>query len=179
MHSPGFAIWLTGLPAAGKTTLARALADALQTLDVHVQLLDSDEVRTALTPEPTYSQAERDQFYRSLAYMGHLLTRNGVNVIMAATAHRQQYRDAARESIKAFYEVYLQCPLATCRERDPKRIYARAEAGEITRVPGIQIPYEAPVAPELVLDCAAQTIEENVRQMLVLLQAEMQIPYFD
>ena len=176
MQAPGFAIWLTGLPASGKTTLAQALAEVLKTRDVPVQLLDSDEVRTALTPEPTYSQAERDQFYRSLAYMGHLLARNGVNVIIAATAHRQQYRDAARESIKAFYEVYLQCSLATCRERDPKGIYARAEAGDITRVPGIQVPYEAPVAPELVLDCEARTVEESVRQLLALLQAENQIP---
>jgi len=178
MQVPGFALWLTGLPASGKTTLARALVDALKTVDVHVQLLDSDEVRTALTPEPTYSRAERDQFYRSLAYMGHLLTRNGVNVIIAATAHRQQYRAAARDSIKAFYEVYLQCPLAVCRERDPKGIYARAEAGEITRVPGIQVPYEAPVAPELVLDCESHTLEENIRKILDRLQVDGRIPIY-
>ena len=94
----GFVVWLTGLPASGKTTLAGHLADRLADRGVQVQILDSDELRTVLTPDPDYSQAERDWFYATMTYIGQLLAQNGVPVIIAATASRPATGAAQRQT---------------------------------------------------------------------------------
>ncbi|NGZ02857.1 MAG: adenylyl-sulfate kinase, partial [Nitrospira sp. WS238] len=97
--SPSFAVWLTGLPASGKSTLTAALKPQLEQLGYVVEVLESDAVRRMLTPTPTYSTAERDLFYRALAFMGARLVAHGVTVIFDATAHRRAYRDFARSLI--------------------------------------------------------------------------------
>ncbi|MFN2243769.1 MAG: adenylyl-sulfate kinase, partial [Anaerolineae bacterium] len=117
---PGFALWLTGLPSSGKTTLAHALRRLLAERGIAVQILDSDELRRRLTPNPTYSAEERDWFYNIVTFLAELLTANGVNVLIAATASRQAYRQAARERIARLAEVYVECPPDVCRARDPK-----------------------------------------------------------
>ena len=110
----GFAIWITGLPGSGKSTIVDALKDKFEDDEIHVQILRMDEVRMVVTPIPKYSDEERDIVYAALAYMGKILTDNGINVIFDATANRQRYRDKARELIKRFMEVYLKCPLEVC-----------------------------------------------------------------
>lgn len=153
----GFAIWLTGLPSAGKSTLARAIAAQLPAQGIDVQILDSDELRARLIPNPTYTADERDWFYDLIVFLAQLLTRNGVNVIIAATGHRRAYRDAARAQIARFGEVYVACPPAVCRARDPKELWAQADRGEVRGLPGADVPYEAPVAPEATVDSARLT----------------------
>ena len=152
--SPGFALWLTGLPSAGKSTLARAVAAQLAAGDIHVQVLDSDELRTRLIRQPTYSADERDWFYDLVVFLADLLTRNGVNVLIAATGHRRVYRDAARRDIRRFAEVYVACPVEVCRVRDPKGLWAAADRGEIHGLPGADEAYEPPLTPEAVIDSA-------------------------
>ncbi len=169
-QSSGFAVWLTGLPASGKTTLAIALADTLQKRSVRVQVLDSDELREVLTPEPTYNLEERDWFYRTMVYIGRLLTRNGTNVILAATANRRHYRDRARETIERYMEVYVRCSLETCMSRDQKGIYDKALAGQATTVPGVQVTYEPPQAPEAMVDTEADKAEKCAEQILVQME---------
>lgn len=166
----GFAIWLTGLPASGKSALARAVAGHLRDHDVRLQILDSDELREILTPQPTYSDAERDWFYRVMVYIGRLLTRNGVNVAFAATAAKQRYRDQARQRIEQFAEIHVQCSLATCMQRDPKGLYAKAQSGAIANLPGLQAPYDAPHAPELVVNTEALTVEQGALEIIERLQ---------
>lgn len=161
----GFAVWLTGLPASGKTTLGVALADRLKERGIPVQVLDSDELRQVLTPQPTYTRQERDWFYRAMAYIGGLLTQNGVNVIFAATANRRLHRDRARQAIERFVEVYVRCSLETCMARDQKGIYEKALAGRTKTVPGLQVPYEPPEAPEVTVDTEQQTPVEGWRQI--------------
>ncbi len=148
----GFAIWITGLPASGKSSIARELVKKLEGRGVRTIVLESDEMRKILTPEPAYSPEERDRFYRTLALIGELLTRSGVNVIFDATANRRGYRDHARSVIPKFIEVFVDCPLEVCMKRDPKGIYAAAASGRATAVPGIQAAYEAPLHPEFVLN---------------------------
>ena len=145
----GFGVWITGLPASGKSTIARELVKRLNELGVPVVTLESDEMRKILTPEPTYRLGERDQFYRALALIGERIIASGVNVIFDATAGKRAYRDHARGLISRFLEVYVDCPLDICMRRDPKGIYASATSGRAVTVPGIQIPYEPPVKPEL------------------------------
>ena len=165
-RNPGFAIWLTGLPASGKTTLAQEVAKELALRDVPVHILDSDELRRVLTPEPTYSQEERAWFYRTMVYIGRLLTEHGINVFFAATANRRAYRDQARQRIERFVEIYVSCPLETCVGRDKKGIYAKAFAGKATTVPGVQAPYEPPENPGVVIDTGRLTPEEGGKKVL-------------
>jgi len=152
MAGTGFAIWLTGLPASGKSTLAAVLVEELTALGVTAQVLDTDELRGMLTPTPTYSHEERDWFYKVMTYIGRLLVENGVNVIFAATANRCCHRARARRAIGRLVEVYVECPLEICRARDRKGIYAKALAGQATTVPGLQDPYEPPESPEVVVE---------------------------
>jgi adenylylsulfate kinase len=153
MNRPqAFAIWITGLPASGKSTIVSALKPQLEALGLSVDVLESDEVRRALTPNATYSQEERDLFYRALAFTGQRLVAHGVTVLFDATASRQAYRDYARAAIPRFIEVAVDCPLAVCMERDRKGTYQKGLRGESVTVPGLQTPYEAPMNPELRID---------------------------
>ena len=139
-----FAVWITGLPASGKSTLAKALKGELSARSVEAAILESDELRRVLTPKPRYDEEERDTFYGAMVHIGLLLLRHGVPVIFDATANRRRYRDRARGLIPRFYEVYVDTPLEVCRSRDPKGLY-RAAPGSL---PGLQAPYEPPLHPE-------------------------------
>jgi len=146
------AIWLTGLPASGKSTIVAALIPQLEGLGRPVEVLESDAVRLVLTPNPTYSPMERDLFYRALAFMGARLAAHGVTVIFDATANKRVYRDFARSLIPWFIEVAVECPLELAMQRDYKGTYQRGQRGESSTVPGLQEPYEAPLNPELTID---------------------------
>ncbi len=163
---PGFAIWLTGLPSSGKTVIAQAISRLLLKRGISVQILDSDDLRKRFTPNPTYSPEERDWFYEIITFMAGLLTDNGVNVLVAATAPRRAYRDGARLRIKRFAEVYVDCPREVCRKRDPKGLWRQADSGEIATLPGAGEPYEPPLFPEIRVDTAAGSIEEAAQQVL-------------
>lgn len=162
----GWAVWLTGLPASGKTALAHALRRKLGILGVHAVILDSDEVRRVLTPDPTYTDEERDRFYSGLVDLADLLTHYGVNVIIAATGSRRLHRQAARRQLSPFAEVWVRCPVEVCRARDPKGLYARAHGGEIDNLPGVGTPYETPEHPEVVVDTHRHTPEESAEKVL-------------
>ena len=161
----GFALWITGIPASGKSTIARALADKLQSRGIPAVVLESDELRRILTPSATYSPEERSHFYRMMVLIGDLITRSNVNVIFDATANRRSYRDHARSLIMKFMEVYIQCPLDVCIKRDPKGIYRQAAAGKAATVPGMQTPYEPPVNPDVTLD--GQATPESSSDMIL------------
>lgn len=148
----GFAVWITGIPASGKTTITRELVKKMEARGIHTVVLESDEMRTILTPKPTYSPEERDRFYRALALIGAVINRSGVNVIFDATANKRAYREYARSLIPKFIEAYVQCPLEVSMTRDPKGIYQSAAAGNTSSVPGLQTPYEPPRNPEITLD---------------------------
>jgi adenylylsulfate kinase len=157
----GWCIWITGLPGSGKSTIAHCLSEILEENGIHAQILSSDMLREVLTPRPTYTNEERDMVYGTIVFIAKLLTENGVNVIIDATANRRRYRDKAREEIPYFMETYLRCPLEVCMERESKRkdayhapaaIYKKAFTGESKTVPGIGAPYEEPLKPEVVVD---------------------------
>lgn len=170
----GFAVWLTGLPASGKSSLARELVKQLQARNVTAVVLESDAMRKILTPEPTYSEEERDRFYHTLTELGELITRNGTNVIFDATANKREYRDRARGLINKFLEVHVACPLEVCAKRDPKGIYAQAAFHKATTVPGLQAIYEPPLKPDLTLDgqaapeTGAVLILDKLKQLLYI-----------
>lgn len=153
-----WAVWFTGLPGCGKTTIARRTREHLSRMGVEARILELDEIRKVITPNPRYTDEERDIVYASLAYMAKLLCDAGVNVIIDATANRRSYRDLARKLVDRFAEVYIKAPLDVCMEREaarkaefaPKNVYKKAASG--ARVPGVGVAYEEPLRPEIVVD---------------------------
>ena len=164
-REPAFGVWITGLPASGKSTIAAKLVDQLLDRGVDAAVLESDELRKILTPHPRYDPDERDMFYRQMLYLGVLLTQHGVPVIFDATANRRLYRCWARQQIPKFVEAYVDCPLAICIARDPKGIYRRAREGKAETVPGLQAAYEAPEKPEIILHGDRDTPEDEARRL--------------
>ena len=176
MRPQAFAIWITGLPASGKSTIVSELRPQLDALGLTVDVLESDEVRRVLTPAATYSQEERDLFYRALAFTGQRLVAHGVTVVFDATASRRAYRDFARRAIPRFAEVWVDCPLAICMERDRKGTYKKGERGESSTVPGLQAPFEAPLNPELRIDTTTLSTGEAVQRILTFVRTQFLSP---
>jgi len=146
-----FAVWLTGLSGSGKSAIARELVGLLHVRGVDATVLESDVMRTQLTPFARYDATERDFFYGALARIGGQLVSQGRPVVFDATANLRAYRDAARRSIARFAEVYVDTPLEVCATRDPKGLYRGAREGRSSTLPGAQAAYEPPLAPELVV----------------------------
>ena len=161
-----FAVWLTGIPSSGKTTLAKRLAEKLRDMNFRVEILESDELRKMLTPNPKYTDKEREYFYRSMAVIGKYLVDNGICVIFDATAHKRSYREYARRLIKNFMEVYVYSPVEVCIERDVKGLYRRALKGGIKTLPGLQVPYEEPLNPDVKVETHKESIEESLNKIL-------------
>lgn len=161
---PGFAVWITGLPASGKSTVAAALAAELRARGIDLEVLESDALRQVFTPHPRYDEKERDEFYGQIAYLGASLTRHGIAVIFDATANLRAYRDRARQRIPRFLEVYVDTPLEVCMSRDPKRIYREGRA-----VPGLQAAYEPPLDPDLVIHGEHEPPEGAARRIIAML----------
>jgi len=166
-----FAVWITGLPASGKSTIAAVLARRLADLDVDVVVLESDSLRRMFPSQAAYSPLDREYFYTSLAFIGNVLTEHGISVIFDATANRRTYRDYARRRIPRFIEVFVDCPLDVCIQRDPKGIYRRAREGQATDVPGLQTEYEPPEKPDVVIRGDQDDPEQAVHRILDILAA--------
>jgi adenylylsulfate kinase len=150
-EQPAFAVWITGLPASGKSTVAAQLSRQLGDRGIDVEVLESDELRKIFSTQPRYDEQDREYFYRSMAFIGRVLTDHGIAVIFDATANLRRYRDQARQQISQFIEVYIDSPLETCIQRDPKGIYLKGRKGEATSVPGLQAPYEPPQLPDVII----------------------------
>jgi adenylylsulfate kinase len=168
----GAVVWITGLSGAGKTTLADALQRTLFDLGCQVFALDGDKVRNGLCADLGFSLPERSENIRRIGEVAHLFCQAGQIVIVSAISPLRADRDCARALVPApqFIEVYCHCPLAVCEARDPKGLYRRARAGQLTEFTGISSPYEAPQAPEVVVDSAAASVDDGVGKVLARLR---------
>ena len=159
----GLTVWFTGLPSAGKTTIARGVEKRLLDEGRRVEILDGDIVRTYLTRDLGYSRADRDENIRRIGFVAHLLSRNGVVVLCSVVSPYRDVRDEMRVLHDGrFFEVYVSTPVDVCSDRDVKGLYAKQKAGDLTGLTGIDDPYEPPTDPELVVPTHTQTLEESV-----------------
>jgi len=160
-----FALWLTGLSGSGKSAIARELLAQLHARGVDAALLESDVMRTQLTPFPRYDEKDRDFFYGALADIAVAVVAQRP-VILDATANLRRYRDAARSRIARFAEVYVDTPLEVCRARDPKGLYRSSQT-----LPGVGAPYEPPLAPEIVVHGEGGTPAGAAGRVILQLEA--------
>jgi adenylylsulfate kinase len=170
MNQRGVTIWFTGLSGAGKTTITQALAKSLQEKECKLEVLDGDIVRQNLTKGLGFSKEDRDENIRRIGFVSHLLTRNGVIVLVSAISPYRAIREEVRQKVGDFLEVYVNAPLATCEERDVKGLYKRARAGEILGFTGIDDPYEPPLNPEVECRTDLEELSESVTKVLQKLE---------
>ena len=165
-------IWLTGLPCAGKTTLANALSEALRKRGAPVVVLDGDDVRRSLSVDLGFDEASRRENVRRCGAIAELVTRSGVFAVVALISPSAAAREAVRALHVArghrFLEIYLSAPLSVCEARDTKGLYARGRAGLARQVTGLDAPFEAPTAAELVVP-AELPVTEAVSRLVTLL----------
>jgi adenylylsulfate kinase len=169
----GGTVWLTGLPSAGKSTVAEAVAALLVECGRAVEVLDGDAVRRELTADLGFSKEERNENVRRIGWLAMLLARNGVTVLVPVIAPygvaRQAVRDRHAAEGQVYLEVHVSTPLEVCAGRDAKGLYARQARGEMSGLTGVDDPYEAPIDPELRLDTSRQSVEESAAAVLALL----------
>lgn len=173
--SSGFVLWLTGLSGSGKTTLSEQVAEYLEKNGRTVELLDGDVVRTHLSRGLGFSKEDRDENVRRVGWVASRVARAGGAVICALISPykqaRRQARDLATAAAVPFLEVHVATPLATCIERDPKGLYAKALTGENPGFTGIDDPYEEPTYPDLQIGKHGETVSESVAAIISLLKA--------
>jgi adenylylsulfate kinase len=175
-HAPS-TVWLTGLPSAGKTTLARALVQALATRRVTAHLLDGDELRATTGTDLDFSRAGRREQARRVARRCAEISRAHVIPVVALVSPYRADRLEARALLTpGFVEVFVDAPLAVCQRRDVKGLYARARAGTLTGLTGLDDPYERPVDPEVHLHTDRQSIEGSLTLLLTSLEQAGDVP---
>jgi adenylylsulfate kinase len=165
----GLTLWLTGLPCAGKSTLAVATARELERHCGRVEVLDADVLRATLCKDLGFSRKDREENVARLGWVCNTLNSHGVATVVAAVSPYRESRQLLRDTIPIFVEVYVRAPLSVCIERDVKGMYARALAGEISGFTGIDDPYEEPLAPDIVLDTTLTDIAGCVDLILAWL----------
>lgn len=167
---PGFCIWLTGLPSAGKTTIGKVLAERLAQRGWYAELLDGDEIRRGLSADLGFDRVSREAHAGRVTFVAKLLARNGSIPIVALISPYRSSRAKARAEIGRFVEVYVNTPLDVCEQRDVKGLYKKARAGEIKEMTGIDDPYEPPEHPEVVLDAVRGTPAQSADTLLAELE---------
>jgi adenylylsulfate kinase len=164
----GLVVWLTGLPCAGKSTIASGLAAELSARGRRVEILDGDALRPVLSQELGFSRTHRDMNVRRIGFVASLLARNGVATIVAVVSPFRALRDELRASIgRAFVEVYVECPVQVCEQRDVKGMYAKARAGLLANFTGVDDPYEPPEAADVHLCTDREAIGDSVQRILL------------
>lgn len=172
----GLVLWITGLPGSGKSTIADGIMQAYPDFVI----LRMDELRRLVTPQPTYSDDEREMVYRAIVYMAKILSALEHNVIIDATANKRKWRELARENVTDFVEIYVKCPMDVCQRREkerlnthyaPKEIYKKGLKG--SPVPGIAVPYEEPLNPEITIDTGSLDIEESILKALNFISEQL------
>jgi len=169
-NQKGFTLWFTGLSGSGKTTIAKAVAQELLDRGLKVERLDGDIVRESLTRDLGFSKEDRNKNIERVTFVAKLLTRNGVAVLCSFISPYRERRAKSRQEIGEFIEVFVECSVEECANRDVKGLYEKAFAGEIENFTGVSDPYEDPENPEIVCHTAQETLEESTAKIIAYLE---------
>lgn len=159
-------IWITGIPASGKSTLANLLKEHFECKNIPVDVLDGDEIRKTLSKDLGFSEKDRKEHNRRVIVVAKLLSKNGIITIIPLISPYRETRELARKEIPNFVEVYVKASVETCIKRDPKGLYKKAQTGEIKDLTGLQSTYEEPENPELVLDTEKYSKEQCLEMII-------------
>lgn len=172
LKQKGVVVWLTGLPASGKSTIARELEWRLYNMGKLAYVLDGDNIRHGLNSDLGFSPEDRKENIRRIGEVAKLFADAGIITITSFISPYREDRERARSLLKEgeFIEVYLKCPLEVLMERDPKGLYKKALAGEIKEFTGISAPYEEPLNPEIILETDKETVEESTEKIISYLK---------
>ena len=170
MKKRGICIWLTGLPCSGKSTIAKKLAEELSERGRDTEILDGDIVRDILNKDLGFSKEDRLENMRRVSVLAELLTKHGVDVIVALVSPYREGRDRARNLLPNFVEVFVKAPVEVCEKRDVKGMYKLAREGKIKNFTGIDDPYEEPLDPEVICETDRETVEESVSKIVKFLE---------
>ncbi|MFE2537888.1 adenylyl-sulfate kinase [Streptomyces sp. NPDC059371] len=169
----GATVWLTGLPSAGKTTIAYELAGRLREEGHRVEVLDGDEIREFISAGLGFGREDRHTNVQRIGFLAELLARNGVKALVPVIAPYADSREAVRgrheENGTTYLEVHVATPVEVCSVRDVKGLYAKQAAGELTGLTGVDDPYEAPESPDLRIESHTQTVRESAAALHALL----------
>nr|WP_206269471.1 adenylyl-sulfate kinase [Streptomyces antioxidans] len=169
----GATVWLTGLPSAGKTTIAYALAERLRSEGRRVEVLDGDEIREFLSSGLGFSREDRHTNVQRIGFVAELLASHGVTVLVPVIAPYGDSREAVRKRHQRegtpYLEVHVATPVEVCSERDVKGLYAKQAAGELTGLTGVDDPYEAPADPDLRIETHRNSVQESAAEVRLLL----------
>ena len=172
----GAVLWLTGLSASGKSSLAMALEQALSARGYACYVLDGDNLRTGLNANLGFSPADRQENIRRVGEVAALFADAGLLCISAFISPYREDRERARQCCaQGFHEIHIAADLSTCEARDPKGLYRQARAGELKQFTGISAPYEAPLAPQLRIDTADEPLEASLEKLLGYVQTHLPI----
>ena len=171
MKRRGVTVWFTGLSGAGKTTISKGVEAELRSQGYLVEVLDGDIVRQNLTKGLGFSKEDRDENIRRIGFVAHLLTRNGVIVLVSAISPYREIRREVKAKVGDFVEVFVNAPLEVCEQRDVKGLYKKARSGEIKHFTGIDDPYEVPSQPDVECRTDRETEAESVAKVWQKLQA--------
>lgn len=175
----GITLWFTGIPASGKSAIARETRDLLTNRGLPVELLDGPEVRQSLSRGLGFTREDREENARRIGYVAKLLSRNGVIAICAAVSPYRATRDEIRAHVTNFVEVYVECPVEIAEQRDAEGLYARARAGVIDDFTGVSDPYEPPIRPEVHIRSDQETVASAARKVVKSLELLQLIPPMD
>lgn len=169
-----FVLWFTGLSGSGKSTLANAVEKELFSMDYNVTALDGDNVRHGLCSDLGFTEEDRNENMRRVGEVAKLFVESGAIVLASFVSPYRQDREKVRSRLPHgdFYEVYCQCDLEVCEERDPKGLYARARKGEIANFTGISAPYEEPIKPDMTVNTSKLSIDEEVEQIISTIRSK-------
>ncbi|WP_447040714.1 adenylyl-sulfate kinase [Streptomyces sp. DSM 118878] len=172
-HVTGATVWLTGLPSAGKTTIAYELAGLLRARGRRVEVLDGDEIREFLSAGLGFGREDRHTNVQRIGFVAELLARNGVLALVPVIAPFEDSREAVRKRHQSggtpYLEVHVATPVDVCSVRDVKGLYAKQAAGEISGLTGVDDPYEEPESPDLRIESQHQTVRESAAALHALL----------
>ncbi|HEX9741729.1 MAG TPA: adenylyl-sulfate kinase [Nitrospiraceae bacterium] len=170
-HVSGMTVWFTGLPGAGKTTLAHAVAGTLRDRGIdRLEILDGDVIRTTLSKGLGFSRQDRELNVQRVGFLCQTLNRHDVVTLAALVSPYREGRELIRKDIGRFVEVYVKCPVDVLIKRDPKGLYRKALAGEIQQFTGVSDKYEEPLHPDVVVSTDVETVKQSTQRIVSALE---------